>query len=108
MIEKSDNPNRRVVDTKELIRFANEFLLGAIGMGVRAVSIEVQGDRIRWRCIFESLQAMDLYKPPLEEVEGNLRGVFHHHADVDGEYLITETRNEMEHLNRLLFLRYEV
>ena len=108
MIERSNNANRRFIDPKDLIRFANEFLLGAIGMGVRAVSIEVQGNRIRWRCIFDSQQAMNLYKLPLEEVEGNLRGVFHHHAEVDGEYLIIDLKNEMEHLSQLLFLRYEV
>ena len=107
MINRSDNPNRRIVDIKDLIRFANEFLFGAIGAGVRAVSTEVQGDKVRWRCIFETQQAMSLYKPPLEEIESKLRGIFHNHADVDGEYFIIDTKKEMEHLSRLLFLRYE-
>ena len=108
MIQRNDNYTRRIVDIEDLMRFANEFLFGAIGMGVRAISIEVQGDRIRWRCIFESQQAIHLYKPPLEEVERKLRGVFYNHADVDGEYLIIDEADEMEHLSRLLFLRYEV
>lgn len=107
MINTSDNPNRRIVDTKDLIRFANELLLGAIGPGVKAVSTDVKGDKVRWRCIFESQQAISLYKPPLEEIESKLRVIFHNHADVDGEYFIIDTKKEMEHLSRLLFLRYE-
>ncbi|WP_019614204.1 hypothetical protein [Psychromonas ossibalaenae] len=108
MINRENNPHRRLVEPDDLVRFADELLIGAIGPGVRSVSTEVQGDRVRWRCIFESYQSMKQDRPPLEEIQGRLQGIFYWHAKVDGEYLVMSREEEMAHLGRLLFLRREV
>lgn len=104
MINRENNPHRRRVEPKDLRNFAGEFLFGTIGTGVRAISTEVRGERVIWRCIFISQEAMQKDMPALEAVEQTLQGIFYWHAEVIGEYLVMENQ-EMRHLDQLLFLQ---
>lgn len=106
MKSREENPYRRLVDPRDLKKFAEELLPGEIGEGVRAISTEVQGYDVCWRCIFSSELAMQQDKAALEEVASKLQAIFYWHAKVNREYLVNENE-PMQHLQQLLFLRRE-
>lgn len=94
---------------------AQRALLGYVTRGLRAVSVEKNGDVIRWRCIFASDVAKERQWEELSCAATEVIADYNTNATIDEEYLVVRLRdgegqqvNEMQHLEHLVFLRHEV
>ncbi len=99
--------HRRIIPDTDLRLRAQESLKGAIPPGLRAVSTEVRGHTIYWRCIFESEAARDKYRELLMDASFKVMGLFVNHADMKREFPVVPAGEEMQHLAFVLFQRYE-
>ena len=89
----------------ELRLSAQRALWGKITLGLRAVSVEIADQTIRWRCIFESEIIKEKYWEELSCAASEVVADFSN-VSIDEEYVVIPNPLEMEHLKWLVFLRY--
>lgn len=89
-------------------------LLGCVTAGLRAVSVEADGNKIRWRCVFGSDIAKGSQWEILSEAAAEVIADFPAPYTIEEEYLVVRFRdsensppNELHHLKNMVFLRYE-
>lgn len=93
---------------------AQRALFGCITRGLRAVSIELSNQTIRWRCVFGSEIAKDSQWQILSEAAAEVIADFPEPMKIEEEYLVVKFRdseqsqpNEIPHLQHVVFLRHE-
>ncbi|ELV8695339.1 hypothetical protein QNE54_002064 [Vibrio fluvialis] len=99
---------------EEIKLSAQRALLGCITGGLRAVSIELSNQTIRWRCVFGSEIAKDSQWEILSEAAAEVIADFPEPMKIEEEYLVVKFRdseqaqpNEIPHLQHVVFLRHE-
>ena len=101
--------------TDEYIRLAAQSaLLGAVTRGLRAVSVEIERDTIKWRCVFGSEVAKESQWEILSKAAVKVVANFSEDMRLEEEYIVVRFRNaedeppnQIEHLKHIVFLRYE-
>lgn len=93
---------------------AQRALLGCVTRGLRAVSIELSLNTIRWRCVFGSEVAKNSQWEILSEAAAEVIADFPEPMKIEEEYLVVRFRdseqakpNEIPHLEHVVFLRHE-
>ncbi|RBW65484.1 hypothetical protein DS893_10395 [Vibrionales bacterium C3R12] len=93
---------------------AQSALLGNVTRGLRAVSVEIELNTIKWRCVFGSEVAKESQWEILSKAAGKVMANFPEEMQLDEEYIIARFRNsgdeppnQIEHLKHIVFLRFE-
>lgn len=93
---------------------AQKALLGSVTGGLRAVSVELSNQTIRWRCVFGSEIAKNSQWEILSEAASEVIADFPEPMKIEEEYLVVKFRdseqdqpNEIPHLEHVVFLRHE-
>ncbi|MFO6422203.1 hypothetical protein [Motilimonas sp. KMU-193] len=92
---------------------AQRALLGCVTRGLRAVSIEMVGNTIKWRCVFGSDIAKESQWAILSEAAEALAD-YVEPITIEEEYLVVKFRNAeneppnvIPHLKHIVYLRHE-
>lgn len=93
---------------------AQRALLGCVTGGLRAVSVEMVGNTIKWRCVFGSDVAKETQWQVLSEAAAEVIADYAEPITIEEEYLVVKFRNSeneppnvISHLKHIVFLRHE-
>lgn len=93
---------------------AHSALLGRVTRGLRAVSVEMELNTIKWRCVFGSEVAKESQRKILSKAAMELMANFPEDMQLDEQYIVVRFRNsedeppnQIEHLKHIVFLRFE-
>ena len=103
------------MDTDIKLRLSSQrALLGCVTGGLRAVSVEVEENKIKWRCVFGSDIAKESQWEVLSEAAAEVIADFPAPYTIEEEYLVVRFRdsensppNNIQHLKNIVFLRNE-
>ena len=91
----------------ELKLSAQRALLGEVTIGLRAVSTELIGNVIKWRCVFESEQAKENQWENLSVAATEVIADYSDEFTIEEEYLVTPLAESIIHLKNIVYLRHE-
>ena len=93
-------------DSTSLRLSAQRALLGNVPACLRSASIQKEGNKILWRCIFDAEATEDDYE--LASIAGaEIIADFSSPTDIEDQIVKLPSPQKMEHLSHLIFLRHE-